>query len=115
VVVRLGLDTGLELGDVGLEVRASALGLLDHAGKSIHLRAQRRDLALDPGEGVVDDRSPLGGILRRPEPVPVPRSGFVVLEELADLGEAEPGVVAKALDEPEPLEIILVVEAVIPF
>jgi hypothetical protein len=112
VIVRLRVEPGLELGDVILEVRTTTLGLGDHLGQPVHLGTQRRDLALDAGKGVVDDRASFRGVLRRPEPGPVPASGLVVLEQLADLGEAEPGVVAETLDEPQPLEIVLVVEPV---
>jgi hypothetical protein len=93
------LDAGLEVRDVAPEMLAPFLGRLDHLGQAVALRLQRTDLALDPGQGVIDDRPPLGRILRGPEPVPVPGPGSVVLEQLADLGEAEPGVVAEALDE----------------
>ena len=89
------------------------LGLTDHCRETIHLRPNRGDLAIDPGERVVDDRPPLGRIVRRPEPVPVPVARLFVLEELADLGEAEASVVAKALDEPESLQIGLVVQAIV--
>ena len=40
-------------------------------------------------------------------------AGRLVLEQLADLGEAEAGVVAEALDEPQPLDVVLVVQAVV--
>jgi hypothetical protein len=66
------------------------------------------------GRRVVDDRAPLVGVARRAEALAVAGRGGLVLEQLADLGEAEPGVVAEALDEPEALEVVLVVEAVRP-
>jgi hypothetical protein len=40
-------------------------------------------------------------------------AGFFILEQSGDLGEGEAGVVAEALDKAEPLQIRLVVEAVV--
>ena len=39
-------------------------------------------------------------------------AGLLVLEQLADLGEREPGVVAQAADEPQAVEVLAVVQAV---
>ena len=59
-----------------------------------------------------DQGAPLVRVVRLAEAGPVVRSGGLVLEELADLGQAEPGVVAEALDEPQAVEVVGVVEAV---
>ena len=50
--------------------------------------------------------------MRRTEPLANTDPRRLVLEQLADLGQREPGVVAQAADEAQPLEIIRVVEAV---
>src|SRR5207247_9674813 len=76
-------------------------------------RPQRGDLAVDPGERVIDDGPPLRGVRRRPEAVAIAGSGSLVLEHLGDLGEAETGLVTEALDESQPLDVIVVVEPVV--
>ena len=48
----------------------------------------------------------------RAEALAVALAGGLVLEQLADLGEAEPGVVAQLLDEPQSLEVGRVEQAV---
>src|SRR6185369_17977547 len=83
-----------------------------HRLEPADLVAETRDLAIDPDERVLDDRGPLVGIVRRAEALSIAGASGLVLEELADLGQAEPGVVAEALDEPEALEVVVVVEAV---
>ena len=93
---------------------AAALRLGHHRLEASDLVAENRDLAVDPDERVLDDRGPLVGIVRRAEALTVAGASGLVLEELADLGEAEPGVVAEALDEPEALEVVVVVEPVGP-
>jgi hypothetical protein len=62
VVVGHGLDARLEFGDVGQEMIAAVLGLIDHRSEAAHLLAQRIDLALHPGEGIVDDRASFGRV-----------------------------------------------------
>lgn len=103
---------GLDLGEVGLQMGATALGLGDHRLEPADLLAEARDLPVDPGERVANDRLALVGVARRSEALTVAGTGGLVLEQLADLGEAEPGVVAEALDEPKAIEVILVVEPV---
>lgn len=112
MVVRRRLLAGLDLGDVDEEVRAPALGFVDHCGQPIHLLAHGRDLAVHAGERVDDDRPPLARVIGRPESGPVASPHRLVLEELADLGEAEPGVVAEALDEAQAVDIVLVEEPI---
>src|SRR5215212_3563226 len=97
---------------MGEQVGAPTFRLPDHRGEPDLLLAERSDLAIDPGEGVADDRPALGLIAARPEPSPVASSGCVVLEQLADLGEAEPRVVAEALDEAQALDVIVVEEPI---
>ena len=53
------------------------------------------------------------GSLRLAEPLAIAFAGGLVLEQLADLGEREPRVVAEAADEQQALEVGLVVEPVI--
>jgi hypothetical protein len=112
VLVGCRLTAGVELGDVGEEVLAAALGLCDHLGQAVLLLLERLDLAVHPVEGVVHDRAPLARVARAPEAGPVAGPGGLVLEELADLGQAEARVVAQALDEPEPLDVVGVEQAV---
>ena len=107
------VEPGIELGEVDQEVLPAALGLLDHRRQPVELLPERLDLAVDPPEGVVEDRAPLGRVGGRAEPVAVASPGRLVLEELADLGQAEPGVVAEALDEAEALDVVRVVLAVV--
>ena len=89
------------------------VGVGDHRLEPVGLGAQRGDLAVDPGERVLDDRPPLGGIVRLAEPGPVAGPGRLVLEELGDLGQAEPGVVAEALDVAQAVEVVGVVQPVV--
>ena len=70
------------------------------------------DLAVDPIQGVHEQRPPLAGSWVARNRVPVARAGLLVLEELPDLREGEPGVVAEPADEPEALQVLRVVEAV---
>ena len=58
-------------------------------------------------------RAPLIGIVGLAEPLAVAFARGVVLEQLADLGEREPGVVAEAADEQQALEVGCVVEPVV--
>ena len=46
------------------------------------------------------------------EPLAVALARCLVLEQLADLGKREPGVVAQAADEPQALDVGCVVQAV---
>ena len=52
---------------------------------------------------------------RLAEALAVPFAGGLVLEQLADLGQREPGVVAQAADELEPVEVGRVVQPVVAF
>ena len=47
-----------------------------------------------------------------PELGPVARTRLLILEQLADLGQREPGVVTKTADETQPVKILGVVESV---
>jgi glyoxylase-like metal-dependent hydrolase (beta-lactamase superfamily II) len=69
---------------------------------------------IDPRRRFLEDGPSFVRIVRRPEANAVPRPGVLVLEELSDLGEAEPGVVAQALDEPEALEVVGVIQPIGP-
>ena len=93
---------------------AAALRVLDHRGQTCSLGLERCDLSIHPVTGVDDERTPLGRILCGLESLPVAFPGEFVLEELADLGQGESGVVAQTLDEAQPLEIARVVQAVVP-
>ena len=70
------------------------------------------DLPLDAAPGVLEDRATLAGVLRGAEPLAVALARGLVLEQLADLGEREPGVVAELLDVPQALQVGGVVQAI---
>ena len=88
------------------------LRLVDHRGEACGLGFERGDLAVDSVSGVEDQRATFLGILGGLEPFAIALPGKLVFEELADLGQREPGVVAQALDEAQPLEVAGVVEAI---
>ena len=67
---------------------------------------------IHPVAGIDDQRAALIRVLGGLEALAIALAGELVLEELADLGEGEPGVVAQALDEAQPLEVARVVQAV---
>ena len=73
---------------------------------------ERRDLTIDPVARVEDQRAPFFGVLGRLEAFAIALAREFVLEQLADLRQREPGVVAQALDEPQALEVAGVVEAI---
>ena len=85
---------------------------VDHRLEPLDLALDRADLAVDPVERVLQDRAPFAGVAGLAEGRPVARARRLVLEQLADLGEREPGVVAQAADEPQALEVLGVVQAV---
>ena len=88
--------------------------IADHRLEAVGLGLQEGDLALDPGQCFLEIQAPLGGVGRVREAFAVAFAGRLVLEELADLGQREPGVVAEALDEAQPFEVAGVEEAVVP-
>ena len=106
---QLGFDLGQVLGQVGLP----AVRLGDHRLEPVGLAPKRGDLAVDPGEGVLDDRPALAGIVRLAEPGTVAGASGLVLEQLGDLGQAEAGVVAETLDVAESVEVVGVVQSVV--
>src|SRR6188474_323128 len=112
VLMRCRWGARLDLLEVGVEMSPPALGLADHRLEPVDLLAEAGDLAVDPGKRVADDRLALVGVARRAEPLAIAGAGGLVLEELADLGQAEPCVIAEALDEPQAIEIVLVVQPV---
>ena len=63
--------------------------------------------------GIGEIEAAFGRVGRLAEPLAVALAGRLVLEQLADLGEREAGVVAKAADELESIEVGGVVEAVV--
>ena len=90
--------------------RASASSIISRDAD--RLVPERVDLTIDARQRVDQDRAALGGVLGRLKPFAVALAGGLVLEQLADLGQREPGVVAQAADEPEPGDVRLVVQAV---
>ena len=91
--------------------RSSASAII--ASRRSILRRSDADLAVDRVEGVGEDRAALGGVVRSSGSGARLRArACLVLEQLADLREREPGVVAQAADEPQALEVLGVVQAV---
>ena len=72
--------------------RASASPII--AAEAIGLGAQGGDLPLDARQRVDDDLAPLGRVRRVAEACPRRLASRLVLEQLADLGQREAGVVA---------------------
>ena len=87
-------------------------GFVDHPGDPVRLVAERLDLTVDAGKRVDQDLAALGRILGGSKSLAVALARSLVLEQLADLGQREPGVVAQPADEPEPRDVGLVVQAV---
>ena len=107
-----GLAARVDVGEVAGEVLAAVLGLGDHRLEALDLAPQGRDLAVDPVEVVEDDRAALGGSAVDRKCWRLRVAGLLVLEQLPDLREREPGVVAQPADEPQALEVLGVVQAV---
>ena len=81
------------------EVGAALVGLADHRLEPVDLGAQGVRSGGRSGRAVIDDRPALGRVVASRGNGPGSRPGGLVLEQLAELGQAEPGVVAEALDE----------------
>ena len=95
------------------DVDEARLRLVDHRCQAGGLGLEQRDLALDPLlrlEQVDPALARVGGLA---QPFTVPFASRLVLQELADLGQREPGVVAQAADEGQPVEVRGVVQAVV--
>ena len=108
----MGCRSAVELVEVSVQVRAAGPGGLDHDAQAIGLRFEGLDLPLDAAPGILEDRPTLPGVLRGAEPLSVALAGGLVLEELADLGEREAGVVAQLLDVAQPLQVRGVVQPI---
>ena len=104
-VAGVRIRAAVEVGQVLVEVAASGAGVLDHRVEAGALRLERGDLTIDAGHGVAKQGSSLGLVTGRAEAQPVALAGRLVLEQLADLGQREAGVVAQAADEPQALEV----------
>src|SRR2546430_1890445 len=87
---------------------------IDHALEALDLGPQGRDLAVDPLDAFTQQGALLRRVGGRAEAGARLRPGVLVLEQLADLGQAEAGVVAQALDELEARDVVRVVEPVRP-
>ena len=108
----MGVGATVELGEVLVEMGRGGLAPRRSSGEAYGLRLEGLDLALDALARVEDERPPLGGIMGGAEALPIALAGGLVLEQLADLGEREPSLVAQLLDGAEALEIGRVVQAV---
>ena len=92
--------------------RASASAIIDaEARRLVSVRSATWRSARSSASSEED--AAFGGVGRLAEPLAVPCAGRLVLEQLADLGQREAGVVAQAPDELEPVEVRRVVEAVV--
>ena len=94
------------------QVAAALLGVGDHAIDPVGLALEPGDLAIEPLERVLQDGHPLVRVGRVLEPGAVALAGLLVDQELADLGQAEPGVVPEPADEAQALQVVVVEEAV---
>ena len=112
LAVRMRRRAAVELGEVGVEVAAALARGLEHRPQAASASCEGRDLAVDAVARVLEERAPLGGVAGRPEALAIALAGGLVLEQLADLGQAEPGVVAQLLDEAQALQVGGVEEAV---
>ena len=110
---RVRRRAAVELGEVGVDVARRALASSIIVGQAGGLCLEDRDLVVDPGARVQDERAPLVRVAGRLEALAIALAGVLVLEQLADLGEREAGVVAQAPDEPQALEVRGVVQAIV--
>ena len=99
------LAAGIEVGEMSREVGAPLGGLREHRLQPCDLVPQRGHLAIRAIQGVHHQRPPFRGVLAGPEPGPVAGASLVVLQELPDLREGEPGVVTEPADEPETFQV----------
>ena len=93
---RMRIGAAVEVGEVLVEVAPPAAGVGDHRVEAGTLGDERLDLPIDPGGRVLEQGAPLGLVAGRAEPLSIALARGLVLEQLADLGEREPGVVAEA-------------------
>ena len=112
-VRRPGADRApVEVEEVLVEVAPPATGIGDHRVEAGTLGDEGLDLPVDAGGGVLEQRTSLGLVTGRSEPLSIALARGLVLEQLADLGEREPGVVAEGADEAQALEVGRVEQAV---
>ncbi len=105
--------SAVELGEVGIEVAPAGAAPRRSSRQAGGLRLEGLDLALGTLAGIDEDGATLGRISGRPEPLAVALAGGLVLEQLADLGQREAGVVAQAADEAQAVEVGGVVQAIV--
>src|SRR5207248_175961 len=87
-LVRANIAAGFDLEKVALEMAAPILRRLDHRFESGNLAAQRRDLPVDPGNAVMEHSAALSSASAGAEPRSIRGACRLVLEQLADLGQA---------------------------
>ena len=88
------LPAGPERVEVRLEVFAPGESIVDHRGQTCDLVAQAADLPVHLGHGSQQDLAPLGWVGGRPETDTQLSTRRLVLEQVADLGQREPGILA---------------------
>ena len=98
---------------MALDVDAPRLCLRDHRREPHGLGFEQRDLAIDAVARFLEVAAALVRIGRLAEALAITLAGDLILEQLADLGQREAGVVAQALDETQAFDVGWVVQAVV--
>src|SRR5450432_3621836 len=96
---------GIEIGEPPAEALVAGIHGLDHRFEAGDLVAQDPRLALDAGQRADHDLPALGRIVGVRERLAAANPGLFVLEQLADLGQGEPGVVTQTLDETQAVDV----------
>ena len=104
-LARVRVGTAVEVREMLVEVAPPGAGVRDHRVQPGALGFERLDLALDPGGGVVQQGTPFGLVTGRPETQSIALARGLVLEQLADLGQREAGVVAQGAEEAQALQV----------
>ncbi len=94
--VGMRVGPAIEVGEMLVEVAPTGASVLDHRVEAGSLGFERGDLAIDASAGVMDQGPAFGLVARGAEALSIALAGRLILEQLADLGEREAGVVAEA-------------------
>lgn len=95
----MGRRPAVDLREVVVEVLSASPRLFDHRREAVGLGFEDLDLSIDSRARIDEDGTPFGWVTRLAEALAVSLARDLVLQELADLGEGEPGIVAQASDE----------------
>src|SRR6185369_15419576 len=102
LALRVRGRAAVEFDEMGIEVAGTCACFLDHGGQAGRLGLEDLDLMGGAGAGFDEERAALIAITGLAETLAVALSRGIVFEQLADLREREPSVVAQAPDELEP-------------